>query len=138
MTSRGQTFGGGVRRAARNTPARRDRYVDFLRALAILLVVVGHWLAVVIVSSNGMTGENALAELAWARPMTWLFQVMPVFFLVGGTPTPHPWRRTSAKAVTARAGSSAAPTGCCAPPALSSPCCGPRHWPLGLPGPTVT
>ncbi|WP_026116735.1 acyltransferase family protein [Nocardiopsis valliformis] len=84
MTSRGQTFGGGVRRAARNTPASRDRYVDFLRALAILLVVVGHWLAVVIVSSNGMTGENALAELAWARPMTWLFQVMPVFFLVGG------------------------------------------------------
>lgn len=73
-----------VRRAARETPARRERYVDFLRALAILLVVLGHWLAAVIVSANGMTGGNALAHLSWAHPLTWFFQVMPVFFLVGG------------------------------------------------------
>ncbi len=28
---------------ARLTPASRDRYIDFLRAVSILTVVVGHW-----------------------------------------------------------------------------------------------
>ena len=84
MTDRGPALFARVRRAARETPARRDRYVDFLRAMAILTVVLGHWLAVVIVSANGMTGDNALAHLPWARPLTWFLQVMPVFFLVGG------------------------------------------------------
>ena len=27
------------------TPAERDRYVDLLRALAIVMVVLGHWTA---------------------------------------------------------------------------------------------
>ena len=29
---------------AAQTPAERNRYVDFLRAVSILVVVVGHWL----------------------------------------------------------------------------------------------
>ncbi|WP_017601364.1 acyltransferase family protein, partial [Nocardiopsis lucentensis] len=73
-----------IRRTARSTPKRRDRYVDLLRALAIVLVVLGHWLAVVVTTDDGIAGSNALGILAWTRPLTWLFQVMPVFFLVGG------------------------------------------------------
>ncbi|GAB2493842.1 acyltransferase family protein [Nocardiopsis aegyptia] len=74
-----------LRRAAAATPAHRDRYIDFLRAVAISLVVLGHWLAAVIVADDGgVRGDNALAHLDWAQSLTWFFQVMPVFFLVGG------------------------------------------------------
>ncbi|BCB76369.1 acyltransferase family protein [Phytohabitans flavus] len=77
---------GRVGMLARQTPAGRERYVDFLRALAICLVVLGHWLVTVIAygASGKVTGFNALVDLVWARPLTWLFQVIPVFFLVGG------------------------------------------------------
>ena len=30
---------------AAKTPAHRNRYIDFLRAAAIIVVVIGHWLA---------------------------------------------------------------------------------------------
>src|SRR5262249_11209895 len=31
-----------------------------------------------------LSGYNALDVLTWVDPVTWLFQVMPIFFLVGG------------------------------------------------------
>lgn len=60
--------------------------MDLLRAVAIILVVLGHWLATVIEydDSGDLTGRSALPYLTWAHPLTWLFQVLPVFFLVGG------------------------------------------------------
>jgi hypothetical protein len=75
-----------VRQLAEQTPAGRQRYLDLLRALAICLVVVGHWTDVVVVydRSGQLTVYEALSDLAWARPLTWAFQVIPVFFLVGG------------------------------------------------------
>jgi len=67
------------------TPADRDRVVDFLRAASILAVVLGHWMIATVVEVDGeLQGTNALAALDWLRPLTWAFQVMPVFFLVGG------------------------------------------------------
>jgi peptidoglycan/LPS O-acetylase OafA/YrhL len=74
------------------TPAHRDRYVDLLRAAAILAVVTGHWLAAAVIVQDGrLGGVNALEVLPWARPLTWLFQVMPVFFLVGGYANAASW-----------------------------------------------
>ena len=35
---------GKARALAEQAPPERNRYVDFLRALSILAVVVGHWL----------------------------------------------------------------------------------------------
>jgi fucose 4-O-acetylase-like acetyltransferase len=71
---------------AESTPVTRDRYVDLLRALAITLVVLGHWLITVITTGahHRPSGHSALDSLRWAYPTTWLFQVMPVFFVVGG------------------------------------------------------
>ncbi|WP_212827287.1 acyltransferase family protein [Polymorphospora rubra] len=76
----------GLRQLAAHTPASRDRYVDTLRALAITLVVLGHWLVTVIAHTpqGRLTGHSALPDLRWAWPLTWLVQVLPVFFLVGG------------------------------------------------------
>jgi hypothetical protein len=73
-----------LRDIAARTPARRERYVDLLRAVAIIAVVVGHWLLIVVQPDGGLTGSSALSTLTWAHRLTWLFQVMPVFFLVGG------------------------------------------------------
>ncbi|WP_433386371.1 acyltransferase family protein [Micromonospora sp. KLBMP9576] len=75
-----------LRQLAARTPAGRQRYVDLLRALAICMVVLGHW-AVAAIGEDATgrpTGRSALPELPWAYPLTWLAQVMPVFFLVGG------------------------------------------------------
>ena len=70
---------------AAQTPAERNRYVDFLRFISILVVIVGHWL---IATAYMVDGEMHLGHLLkdstkfhW---MTWLFQVMPIFFIVGG------------------------------------------------------
>ncbi|MEU6180425.1 acyltransferase family protein [Streptomyces coeruleorubidus] len=75
----------GLRELAERTPPRRERYVDLLRALAIVLVVLGHWMVVVVTGgADGVDGFSALEVLPWGRPITWLMQVMPVFFMVGG------------------------------------------------------
>ncbi|MGC4834748.1 acyltransferase family protein [Micromonospora vinacea] len=75
-----------LRQLAERTPAGRERYVDLLRALAITMVVLGHWSVTVIGrdATGQATGHSALGDLRWAYPLTWLAQVMPVFFLVGG------------------------------------------------------
>ncbi|TDC37489.1 acyltransferase [Micromonospora sp. KC213] len=71
---------------AERTPAGRERYVDLLRALAITVVVLGHWTVTVIGTdaAGRPTGRSALPDLPWAYPLTWVAQVMPIFFLVGG------------------------------------------------------
>ncbi|MFC8901623.1 acyltransferase, partial [Micromonospora sp. NPDC057140] len=75
-----------LRQLAERTPARRERYVDLLRAIAIGMVVVGHWGVTVIGRDDAgrPTGHSALGDLPWAYPLTWVGQVLPVFFLVGG------------------------------------------------------
>ncbi|KGM12658.1 acyltransferase family protein [Cellulomonas carbonis] len=76
---------GTLRERVDRTPPRRERHVDLLRVVAIGAVVLGHWLIVSIREEDGvLTGTSALVELTWAHPLTWLFQVMPVFFVVGG------------------------------------------------------
>lgn len=67
------------------TPASRERYVDLLRALSIVIVMLGHWTMAVIERRDGAWFvTNLLAEQRWMWPATWLLQVMPVFFFVGG------------------------------------------------------
>ncbi len=70
---------------AARTPASRDRYMDFLRAFSILVVVIGHWLIGVIYWREGVIGtRSAIGLTPWIWVMTWFLQVMPLFFFVGG------------------------------------------------------
>lgn len=70
---------------AAKTPESRNRYVDFLRAVSIAAVVFGHWLmAAPFVVAGEISITSMLEHQEWTRWMTWAFQVMPVFFLVGG------------------------------------------------------
>lgn len=74
-----------VAELAARTPATRDRYVDFLRAVSILAVVVGHWLIGIIWWHDGIIRTtSAVGVTPWLWLGTWVFQVMPVFFFVGG------------------------------------------------------
>lgn len=64
---------------------RRLRWVDAVRAGALAVVVIGHYLmAVVTVDADGRASVTGLLDTApWAHPVTWVLQVMPVFFAVG-------------------------------------------------------
>ncbi|MCX4507716.1 acyltransferase [Streptomyces anulatus] len=74
-------MGSSVRELAGATPATRDRYVDLLRVASLGAVVLGHWLMAA-VTPDGV--GNLLALVPALQPLTWLLQVMPVFFFVGG------------------------------------------------------
>jgi fucose 4-O-acetylase-like acetyltransferase len=70
----------------------RNRYADLLRVVAIGGVIYGHWLVVSVTYAGGrMSGVDALDYVEWGRWVTWLFQVMPVFFLVGGYVNAQSW-----------------------------------------------
>lgn len=78
-----------------STPATRDRYMDLLRAFSICVVVLGHWLmAIVYLDGDGLGGANALDVVPGLWLATWLLQVMPLFFIVGGFSNLVAWRGT--------------------------------------------
>ena len=70
---------------AARTPATRDRYVDLLRAASIVTVVLGHWFISINHREGGLlTTTSAIGVTSWMWLGTWVFQVMPIFFFVGG------------------------------------------------------
>src|ERR1700722_11184077 len=78
-----------ARRIDAATPPQRDRAVDALRALAIAGVIGGHWLVTALVLGKGHAGtvlsdQSPLASMPWLTPLSWVFQTLAVFFLVGG------------------------------------------------------
>ena len=83
---------------AEKTPESRNRYVDLLRAIAITCVVMGHWTMAAPYLSEGSPGiEHLLSIEPWTRWLTWLFQVMPVFFFVGGFSNGTSWESNQRK-----------------------------------------
>ncbi len=63
----------------------RDLAVDFYRVSGVVLIVLGHWLAGSVTYHNGHFGrENPLLDMPWTQWLTWIFQAVPVFFLVAG------------------------------------------------------
>ena len=81
-------------RLADRTPASRNRYVDLLRAASMLVVTVGHWLAAApYFDANGaLIGAHILTAVPWTAWLTWIVQVMPIFFIVGGYANGVSWR----------------------------------------------
>lgn len=78
-----------ARRLDAATPPHRDRAVDALRALAIAGVIGGHWLVTALVTGTSHHGtvlsdNSPLASMPWLAPLSWIFQTLAVFFLVGG------------------------------------------------------
>ena len=83
---------------AETTPASRNRVIDFWRAAAILVVVFGHWLAASIwLRPDGEIAlMNSLQWIPYSAWVTWIVQVMPIFFFVGGYANARALRRVEA------------------------------------------
>jgi peptidoglycan/LPS O-acetylase OafA/YrhL len=82
-----------LRALAQATPPGRDRYVDFLRVVSIVTVVLGHWTMIAVGrSAHGLVAGNVLSRTPWLWLATWVLQVMPVFFVVGGFSNMASWQ----------------------------------------------
>ncbi len=67
------------------TPADRERYVDFLRVLSIAVVIIWHWsLSVITWNGDRFLMPNPIDEVPAGWLYTWVLQIVPVFFIVGG------------------------------------------------------
>ncbi|MEU9339209.1 acyltransferase [Streptomyces sp. NPDC048290] len=68
------------------TPAHRDRAIDGLRALALLAVPTGHWLlgGFTLDSGSGLHNASPLGTFGSLAPVSWVLQMLGIFFLVGG------------------------------------------------------
>lgn len=62
--------------------AGRDRVVDAVKALALLLVITGHALAWTITDSGSVI--NTLDAVPYMFPLTWVLQLLPLFFFLAG------------------------------------------------------
>lgn len=81
-------------------PAARGRntYVDFMRAFSLLVVVAWHWVFTIVLWKDD--GPHATSPIGFTSGMwaaTWLLQVMPLFFYVGGYSHLTAWERARAK-----------------------------------------
>ncbi|MEV8530756.1 acyltransferase [Streptomyces sp. NPDC051211] len=85
------------------TPAGRDRSVDALRAFAILGVVLGHWLVTALTTADGgLSTTSPLVHMPWLAPVSWVFQTLAVFFLVGGHVAARSYASARARGTTYR------------------------------------
>ncbi|MGW0665920.1 acyltransferase family protein [Streptomyces sp. NPDC002746] len=83
------------------TPHHRDRAVDALRALAILGVVLGHWLVTaMVIDSGSVHAASPLQRTPELAPVSWVFQTLAVFFLVGGQVAAKSYESSRARGVT--------------------------------------
>jgi hypothetical protein len=82
------------------TPTTRNRYVDLLRVASIAVVVLGHWtIAVLGYRAGKFSGSNLLELNPDLQVVTWVFQVMPLFFIVGGFTNCPSWSSAQARGV---------------------------------------
>ncbi|GAB3568158.1 acyltransferase family protein [Spelaeicoccus albus] len=91
---------------ARPSPAGskppRDISIDLVRAGSLIVVVFVHALMVgVTVGPNGLVTGNALSGVPWFAAVTWVLQVMPLFFIAGGFSAITSRRRLAAAGGTA-------------------------------------
>jgi surface polysaccharide O-acyltransferase-like enzyme len=71
----------------------RDRAVDVARLAALLVVMFGHCaLLLATIDTSGLHIGNLLGELPVIAPLTWVAQVMPLFFLAGGAAGAYGWK----------------------------------------------
>ena len=71
----------------------RDRAVDVARLGALVVVMFGHCaLLLATIDGSGLRIGNLLGEMPVLIPLTWLAQVMPLFFLAGGAAGAYGWR----------------------------------------------
>ena len=70
----------------------RNQAVDFYRVSGVVLIVLGHWLAGAVTYRDGSFGrQNPLVDQPWTQWLTWIFQAVPIFFVVAGYAAAVSW-----------------------------------------------
>jgi hypothetical protein len=83
----------GPAELAASTPADRDRAIDVIRIVSLVGVVLGHTvMAISIIRNHVFIWENLLTAAPVFQAMTWLLQIMPLFFFAGAAACVSSWR----------------------------------------------
>lgn len=85
-------------------PVGRDLAVDAARVGCVITVVFSHILMVTVTAdphTGAPTSVLVPEQQSWYWWVTWIFQVMPLFFVVGGAATAGAWRRRRARGMAA-------------------------------------
>ncbi|MEX5271965.1 acyltransferase [Kocuria sabuli] len=80
-------------------PAQRDLVLDAARTGCLLVVVLVHLLMVTVTADPGTGGPATVmvpTQQPWYWWATWILQVMPLFFVLGGHASVLSWRRHTA------------------------------------------
>jgi hypothetical protein len=78
---------------AARTPADRDRVIDVIRITSLVGVVLGHTvMAISVIRNHVLIWENLLTASPLFQAMTWVLQIMPLFFFAGAAACLSSWR----------------------------------------------
>jgi hypothetical protein len=84
--------------AAEAPTVERDEIIDLLRSLATTTVVIWHWVFTILVwESDGPHADNPIGYVSGLWSLTWVLQVMPLFFVAGGYVHSLAWQRARGK-----------------------------------------
>lgn len=74
--------------------AGRDELIDLLRSIATTTVVVYHWVFTIVVwRPDGPHADNPIGYVSGLWSLTWVLQVLPLFFVAGGFVHARAWSR---------------------------------------------
>jgi fucose 4-O-acetylase-like acetyltransferase len=83
----------GPTELAGSTPADRDRAIDVIRIVSLIGVVLGHTaMAISVIRNNVLVWDNLLTTSTAFQALTWIFQIMPLFFFAGAAACVSSWR----------------------------------------------
>lgn len=80
------------------SPPGRDAAMDLVRAASLVVVVALHaFMAGIAVVDGDIVVTNVVIGQGWFAPVSWIVQIMPLFFIVGGFAGITQWRRVRAR-----------------------------------------
>lgn len=83
----------GPAEVAAQTPPDRDRAIDVIRIAALTGVVIGHTvMATSMIRDEVFIWDNLLTTSVVFQALTWVFQIMPLFFFAGAAACVESWQ----------------------------------------------
>ncbi|WP_026122569.1 acyltransferase family protein [Nocardiopsis halotolerans] len=81
--------------------AGRDRFLDVIRLFVMAMVVMQHWWLPVLAHEGGVLEMGSVLSAEGGFVLTWVVQVMPLIFFVGGAANLISWRSASGRGTSA-------------------------------------
>ena len=97
-TRASETFEGPEAAPPRTRSRHRDQAIDLIRFGCLVVVVILHSMmsGAVLGADGGVVPTVALSATTGFTIASWFFQIMPLFFFIGGYAAINGWRRTQA------------------------------------------